>query len=62
MKLLTVSELAQMCRTTENTVRYWEYQGTGPESIKVGRRRLFSEDSVNAWLNAGRKAEAVDAQ
>lgn len=62
MKLLTVAEVAELCRTTENTVRYWEYQGTGPESIKVGRRRLFPEDSVDAWLNKDRNAEAVDAQ
>ncbi len=62
MKLLTVAEVAEICRTTENTVRYWEYQGTGPESIKIGRRRLFPEDSVNAFLDAARKVEAVEAQ
>lgn len=51
MKLLTKPEVAEMLRTTPNTVNFWLYKGTGPKSIKVGRRRLWNEEDVLAWLD-----------
>jgi excisionase family DNA binding protein len=56
-KYLTTKELAEMLRAPEETIRYWAWKGTGPKSVKVGRRRLYSLDEVTAWLE--RKAGAA---
>lgn len=50
-RFMTVEELAELCRTTPATVRYWDYSGTGPKSCKVGRRRLFATEDVESWLS-----------
>lgn len=50
VKLLTVSEAAQSMNRPEQTLRYWIQQGTAPRSFKLGRRRMFREEDVDAWL------------
>lgn len=57
-RLLTVNELADICRTTPATVRYWQHKRTGPPSIKLGRRRLYDEGAVMAWITAHAESEA----
>ncbi|WP_084830095.1 helix-turn-helix transcriptional regulator [Demequina rhizosphaerae] len=52
MKLLTLNEVSEMLRVSPNTVSYWVYRGVGPKSVKVGRRRLWNEVEVLAWLEA----------
>jgi len=52
MKLLTITEVSEMLRTSPNTINYWIYQGTGPKSRKVGRRRLWDEADVLSWVDA----------
>ncbi|MBF5082333.1 helix-turn-helix domain-containing protein [Quadrisphaera sp. INWT6] len=47
---LLTREVAELLRTPESTVRYWRHVRTGPPSIKVGRRVLYSRDAVLAWL------------
>ena len=37
-ELLTLEDVAQILRTSENTVRWWRQIGTGPEFFKIGRR------------------------
>lgn len=49
-KFLTTEEVADMARTGASTVRYWRMQGTGPKGIKRGRRVLYPESAVEAWL------------
>jgi hypothetical protein len=34
------------------TVRYWAWQGTGPRSYKIGRRRKYRPSEVRAWAEA----------
>jgi len=53
----TTDEVAERCRTVPATVRYWYMNGTGPPSIKVGRRRLYPESGLLAWLDAKAEAE-----
>lgn len=48
--LLTVPEVASLVRAPESTVRYWRHMGTGPKSFKVGRRVMFRQEDVEAWL------------
>lgn len=52
VQYMTTAELAELCRTSPDTVRYWRHVGRGPESFKVGRRVLYPAASVEAWLAA----------
>lgn len=51
-KLLSVKEVADLIDRSEHTVRYWLVQGTGPVSVKLGRRRMFRPADVEAWVDA----------
>jgi len=50
-RLLTLVEAAERINRPEQTLRYWVQQGTAPRSFKLGRRRMFREEDVEAWLN-----------
>ena len=51
--LYTIQELANTLRLQPGTVRNKLSRGEDlPRSIRVGRRRLFPEDAVEAWLQA----------
>lgn len=52
MKLMTTSEVGDICRTPVETVRYWRHVGKGPKSFKLGRRVLYREADVLAWIEA----------
>ena len=56
MNLIT-EEVAELLRTTPETVRYWRHVGKGPRSFKVGRRVLYAESDVAAWIDE-KKVEA----
>ena len=45
----TTEEVAVRYRTTAATVRYWRYLGKGPLGVKVGKRVLYSDESLKAW-------------
>ena len=51
---LITEEVAELCRTTPETVRYWRHVDKGPRSFKVGRRVLYDRSDVEAWLAAAR--------
>lgn len=55
-KYLTTHEVAELCRTSPETVRFWRHVHKGPQSFKVGRRVLYAADDVEAWLLAARAA------
>ena len=48
--LLTIKEVAAIVRAPEGTVRYWRFMGTGPRSIKIGKRVCFWKSDVLQWL------------
>jgi excisionase family DNA binding protein len=51
--LYTIQELAHALRLQPGTVRNKLSRGEDmPGSVLVGRRRLFPEDAVDAWLQA----------
>ena len=56
---LTTEEVAQLYRTSPETVRYWRHIGKGPASFKVGRRVLYALEDVEAWERAARLGVAV---
>lgn len=55
---LTVEDLAAEFRTTPETVHYWVKIGKAPRSFKVGRRRLFAREDVDAWRDAAKQVPA----
>jgi DNA-binding transcriptional MerR regulator len=58
-KFLTTTEVADLCRTSPETVRFWRHVGKGPQSFKVGRRVLYAVDDVETWLDAARATAAA---
>ncbi len=56
IKYLTTTEVAETCRTSPETVRYWRHVGKGPRSMKVGRRVLYAIEDVETWLQEARDA------
>jgi hypothetical protein len=49
-RYLTVDEYAEKARAAVSTVRYWRQTGYGPTGFRVGRRVLYREDEIDAWL------------
>jgi hypothetical protein len=52
---LTTAEVAGICRTSPETVRFWRYAGKGPQSFKVGRKVLYDADAVEAWIKEAQR-------
>ncbi len=54
MRFFTVSEVAQMCRCTASTVRYWIFLGK-VTTIKPGKKRLIEESSLKQLMADNRR-------
>ena len=52
MKLLRVPEVSELTGIPEATLRFWRHAGTGPPSAKLGRRVVYREADINAWVDA----------
>ena len=48
---LTTLEVAELCRTSPETVRYWRHTRFGPPSFRLGRRVLYRRADVQDWLD-----------
>jgi len=59
-RFLTTQEVADLLRTSPETIRYWRSLGRGPASFKTGRRVLYDADAVTEWIDR-EKARAVVA-
>lgn len=57
-KLLLIEEVAEMTRLSENTLRFMKHQGRGPRCAKLGRRIVYRESDVQAWID-GRFEESA---
>lgn len=58
-KLLTITEVAEMTRLPEATLRWFRHDGTkGPKSAKLGRRVVYREADVLAWIDNAFAEEA----
>lgn len=51
-KLLTLEETAQRLRKSDKQLRWMIHQGTAPKSGKIGGRRMFREEDVDAFIVA----------
>jgi predicted DNA-binding transcriptional regulator AlpA len=50
--LLKIPEVSAMTGVPEATLRFYRHQGTGPKSFKLGRRVMYREEDVTAWVQA----------
>jgi excisionase family DNA binding protein len=48
--LLTVADLADYLRVSVNTIYQWNYKGTGPKPIPVGKYVRYRRTDVERWL------------
>lgn len=56
---LTTTEVADLLRTSPETVRYWRHVGDkGPRSFKVGRRVLYAREDVERFIAEARGVPA----
>jgi excisionase family DNA binding protein len=58
---LTTAEVADLVRTSAETVRYWRFVGKGPASFKLGRKVLYDRAEVEAWIASERTAQTAPA-
>ena len=50
-KYLTTEEVAELLRTSPESVRWWRHTNKGPATVKVGRRVLYPEADLLAWID-----------
>lgn len=51
-KLLRIEEVEALTGVPVNTLRYWRANSCGPKSAKFGRRIVYREADVQAWIDA----------
>ena len=51
-RLLTIEEVAAMTRLPEATWRWFRHNNTGPKAAKLGKRLVWRESEVIAWIDA----------
>lgn len=52
MNLVGIAEAADRIGTPVGTLRYWIRLGIAPPSVKMGRRRVFREEDIDAWIDS----------
>lgn len=60
-RYLTTAEVAGVARTSPSTVRYWRHIGYGPTGVRIGKRVLYRETDVTAWITAQYDAAPIGA-
>lgn len=50
-KLMRIPEVAEMTGIAPATLRFWRHEGRGPKSAKLGRRIVYREADVLAWID-----------
>ena len=58
-RLLTIEETSGITRQPVATLRYWRHRGIGPPSARIGRRVMYRESDVLAWLDQAFKDDAT---
>lgn len=55
-QLRTSKEACAQLRIALATLNSWKQQGIGPESIKLGGRRFYPQDGIDAFIAKHRSA------
>jgi DNA-binding transcriptional MerR regulator len=58
-RYLTTEEVADLLRTSPESVRYWRHIGKGPRSFKVAKRVLYAAEDVEAFIAEARSLAAA---
>ena len=53
-RLLNIDEAAELTRKPVATMRWLRHTGEGPVSFKLGRRVVYDEADVIAWIDRQR--------
>lgn len=61
-RLLTTEEVATVTRLPIGTVRWYRHLGTGPKGFRVGRRVMYPESAVYAWLDERAEGDELSAR
>ena len=56
---LNSTDLEELTGLPASTFRYWASIGTGPQSLKLGRRRVWKRTTILAWLAEQELASTV---
>lgn len=51
-RLLRIAEVSDMTGVPVNTLRFWRANSRGPRSAKLGKRVVYRESDVQAWIDA----------
>lgn len=54
-RLMTIDEVADYLRVPVLTLRWLRQEGRFAPAVKVGRRLLWEESAVNAWVEQNRE-------
>jgi excisionase family DNA binding protein len=57
-RLMTIEEVAEYLRVPVLTIRWLRQEGRFAPAVKVGRRLLWEESTVNRWVEANREPAA----
>jgi excisionase family DNA binding protein len=58
--MLTTQQLAELLHISPRTIERWRVEGHGPAFVKAGRRVLYKEDTVDAWLSAAARGSTSE--
>lgn len=51
-RLLDIEQVHEWVGVPVNTLRYWRQRKIGPPSARIGRRVIYRESDVEAWIDA----------
>lgn len=51
-KLHSTEKTAEMLSQPVGTLRYWRHIGKGPKCARIGRRVMYRESDIRAWIDA----------
>lgn len=55
-RCFTLPEAAEYLGVSVRTMYQWQQRRYGPKSFRVGKRRMYMQADVDAWLDAQRNA------
>ncbi|WP_433504879.1 helix-turn-helix transcriptional regulator [Pseudonocardia halophobica] len=54
-RILGIPEAATLLSRSPDTLRWWRKRNEGPPSFKIGRRVVYFEDELLAWVEEQRR-------
>lgn len=59
-RMLRTNEAAEYCGSSASTFEKLRLFGGGPRYVKLGRRVVYDQADLDAWLDANRRASTSD--